>query len=223
VRNDQLKKRSRLLLDKSSATSLVRRSPTIPTPKEYRFRLRLDDEAAAELARQADAVVAIWEQVNQVQFRWRWRALTVMELLRSLDKKIDIKMDVSPSTIFRTVRAYYDARQERRKDWSGRRTDAPRIPFGYMDVVFVDDGSFVFHGIKLWPTRKWRLPTGLWIGPGEFEQDARGRWHIRFTVQGPRPGIYVMGDEGTFIPAASPQEARDLGQAMAEAHWRSRK
>src|SRR5439155_21569756 len=71
-----------------------------------------------------------------------------------------------------------------------------------------------------------KFPRRMQLGPnsvGWVVEEVDAWLERQDRVGSQRTGLYVMGNEwGTFIPVASAKEARELSQAMWEAHWRSR-
>jgi putative transposase len=151
------------------------------------YKLRLRDNHAADLSRQAKAVNLVWNYCNETQQKAacshrKW--LSVYDLQR-LTNGASKELDLHAHTIQRVCRAYYDARKAHKKawlKWRGRKS-LGWVPFNTGHVSF-DGEHFTFRGVKYRSMHmRNELTPGIKIGVGSFNQDARGRWYLNVTVK----------------------------------------
>lgn len=149
----------------------------------YKFRLR--DKHETELTRQMRVVNFVWNCCNEAQrhmLRWdRWlSAYDLMKLTANCSKELN----VHAHTVQRVCRAYVDARQTHHKAWlrwRGRKS-LGWVPFNTGHVTF-DGETFRFHGVRYRPMHLRDMSSGVKIGAGSFNQDARGHWYINCPIE----------------------------------------
>jgi putative transposase len=154
------------------------------------FKFRLRDKHAAELNRQARAVNFVWNYCNETQQKAaqsgrKWLSAFDLSALTSGASK---ELDIHAHTIQRVCRQYDQSRRTHKKAWlrwRGRKS-LGWIPFNTSPngVTVCGDGSFKFRGC-VYETMNWRkeLVSGLKIGAGSFNQDARGRWYLNVPIE----------------------------------------
>jgi hypothetical protein len=155
---------------------------------EYRFRLRLDDQAAAELARQAAAVTTLWNifvEHHRMLLR-RQGDLSTYALLNVVgNQRLDVKLRIRSGTAIELANIYVETARRRQNQPRPERSPRAKgwIPFNANCLAF-DGSSFQFLGQHYKATRSWKWPRQAdHIGSGAFEQDAQGRWHVGFVVE----------------------------------------
>ena len=153
--------------------------------QQLTVKLRLCDQHAAELSRQARAVSYVWNYLNEAQrhmLRWdRW--LSVYDLMR-LTAGVGKELDIHADTVQRVCRAYVEARHAQRKAWlrwRGRKS-LGWVPFNTGHLSF-DGQYFNFRGVR-YQTRHLRdlLTPRMKIGAGSFNQDAHG-WYLNLPIE----------------------------------------
>jgi putative transposase len=151
------------------------------------FKFRLRDKHAAELNRQARAVSFVWNFCNETQKKAaqshrKW--LSTFEL-QKLTNGASKDLDIHAHTIQRVCREYATRRDQFKKPWlrwRGRKS-LGWVPFNTGHVTF-DGSRFKFRGV-VYETMHLRdeLKSGVKIGAGSFNADARGRWYLNIPVE----------------------------------------
>jgi putative transposase len=160
--------------------------PSIRT-QTITVKIRLRDNAAAGLRRQARAVNLTWNYLNETQKKAaqacrKW--LSYVDLAR-LTAGAGKELDLHAHTIQRVCRAYDDARKTQRKAWLRWRSRKSLgwVPFNSGHVLF-DGAAFVFRGIR-YEAMHLRdvLAPGMRFGAGSFNADAKGHWYCNIPVE----------------------------------------
>lgn len=151
------------------------------------FKFRLRDKHAAELNRQARAVNFVWNFCNETQKKAaqshrKWlSAFDLQKLTNGASKDLDIHAH----TIQRVCREYATRRDQFKKPclrWRGRKS-LGWIPFNTGHVTF-DGDAFKFRGAAYQAMHIHKeLKSGVKIGAGSFNADARGRWYLNIPVE----------------------------------------
>lgn len=151
------------------------------------FKFRLRDKHAAELNRQARAVNFVWNYCNETQKKAaqahrKW--LSVFDL-QKLTNGASKELDLHAHTIQRICRAYDTARKTHKKPWLRWRSKKSLgwVPFN-TDSISFDGVVFKFRGVAYQPMHcRDELKTGVKIGAGSFNQNAKGQWFINIPVE----------------------------------------
>ena len=150
----------------------------------YKFRLR--DKHAAELNRQARAVNYVWNFCNQTQqkaARAHRKWLTAFDL-QKLTNGAAGELNIHAHTIQRVCVEYDKARKTHKKAWLRWRGHKSLgwVPFNTGHVSF-DGAAFKFRGVRYSTMHMRDLASGVKIGAGSFNQDARGHWFLNVPVE----------------------------------------
>lgn len=161
------------------------------------IKLRLRDKHASELNRMARAVNYVWNYCNETQrkaARARRKWLSAFDLQR-LTNGAGKELDLHAHTIQRVCKTYDTSRRTHKKAWLRWRGKKSLgwVPFN-TDHVSFNGSTFKFRGVTyqtmhLHPA----LVTGMKIGAGSFNQDAKGHWYLNAPIEVDCPA-HVPGD-----------------------------
>lgn len=167
----------------------------------YKFRVK--DKHAAALNRQAIAVNTVWNYCNETQqhaaaCRRRWPSAYDLQKLTAGAAK---DLGLHAHTVQRVCSEYDKCMRKSNRPrlrWRvsyGSKHSLGWVPFNTGHAKF-DGAAFVFNGDKysVWLSRS--MPTGIKIGAGSFNQDAKGNWYINCPVSVPAnasPGTATIG------------------------------
>ena len=151
------------------------------------FKFRIRDKHADELNRQARAVNYVWNFCNETQKKAAQSGRTWLGYhdFARLTAGASKGLNIHAHTIQRICRAFDDARRTHKKPWlrwRGRKS-LGWVPFNTGHVSF-DGEAFKFRGVD-YETMHLRdeLKSGVKIGAGSFNADARGRWFLNIPVE----------------------------------------
>ncbi len=148
-------------------------------------KLRLRDNCAAELTRQAKVISIVWNYCNEAQkhvLRWD-RFLSKFDLMH-LTKGTSKELGVSANSIQHVCKEYARCRKQFKKPYLRWRTRKSLgwVPFSQQDIYF-DGKIFIFRGLRYIPMHlRALLNSDTKILCGSFNQDARGRWYINCSI-----------------------------------------